>query len=52
MKWSGGGKKLIPGPSYQLPAVWGLELAGLQSSRQQDRRTAGLGSTDCRTAKT
>ena len=40
--WSGGGKTFVPGPTYQLPAVWGLELAGQQSSRQQDRRTGGL----------
>ena len=33
---------MVPGPSYQLPAVWGLGLAGQQSSRQQDRRTGGL----------
>ena len=42
--WSGDGKRMVRGPSYQLPAVWGLELAGLQSSRQQDRRTGGLAS--------
>ena len=42
MMWSGEGKTFVPGPSYQLPAVWGLELAGQQSSRQQDRRTRGL----------